>query len=89
MCVSRSTLFRKVKAKANSNVNEFVMTCRLRKSAELLSTREYRINEVASYVGITSSSYFAKLFQKQYGISPSAFMESLPKIGENSHPEAL
>ncbi|MGN1219823.1 MAG: response regulator, partial [Candidatus Cryptobacteroides sp.] len=89
MCVSRSTLFRKVKAKANTNVNEFVMACRLRKSAELLSTREYRINEVASYVGITSSSYFAKLFQKQFGISPSAFMESLPKIGEDSHPEAL
>lgn len=85
MCVSRSTLFRKVKAKANCNVNEYVMTCRLRKSAELLSTGKYRINEVAENVGITSSSYFAKLFQKQYGLSPSAFLKSLQDSNEENH----
>lgn len=87
MCVSRSTLFRKVKAKANCNVNEYVMTCRMRKSAELLSTGKYRINEVAENVGITSSSYFAKLFYKQYGMSPSAFLKSLQEPKEEKNPD--
>lgn len=76
MCVSRSTLFRKVKAKANCNINELVMTCRLKKSADLLSTGKYRVNEVAFMLGFASPSYFTKLFSKQFGMSPSAMVDS-------------
>lgn len=75
--ISNSTLFRKVKANTGMNVNEYIRLCRLKRAAELLASRQYRVNEVADMVGFSSSSYFAANFQKQFNISPSAFLRSL------------
>ena len=77
--VSSSTLYRKVKANTGMNVNEYLRLCRLKRAAELLATRQYRINEVADMLGFSSSSYFAATFQKQFNVSPSAFVKSLQK----------
>lgn len=79
LSVSSSTLYRKVKANTGMNVNEYLRLCRLKRAAELLATRQYRINEVADMLGFSSSSYFAATFQKQFNISPSAFLKSLQK----------
>lgn len=75
MCVSRSTLFRKVKANTGQNVNEYIKICRLKKAAELLATGKYKIKEVTYMVGFSSSSYFSREFQKQFNIYPSALLE--------------
>ena len=77
MSISSSTLYRKVKANTGMNVNEYMRLCRLKRAAELLATKQYRINEVADMLGFSSSSYFAAMFQKQFNISPSAFVKSL------------
>ena len=77
--VSSSTLYRKVKANTGMNVNEYIRLCRLKEAAQLLASRQYRINEVADMLGFSSSSYFAASFQKQFNISPSAFVKSLNK----------
>ena len=77
MNVSSSTLYRKVKANTGMNVNEYIRVCRLKRAAELLATKQYRINEVADMLGFSSSSYFAANFQKQFNVSPSAFVKSL------------
>ena len=77
--VSSSTLYRKVKANTGMNVNEYIRLCRLKQAAELLASRQYRINEVADMLGFSSSSYFAASFQKQFNVSPSAFVKSLNK----------
>ena len=74
---SKSTLYRKVKANTDLNINEYVRLCRLKQAAELLSSQQYRINEVAFLVGFSSSSYFATSFQKQFNISPSQFVKNL------------
>ncbi len=74
---SKSTLYRKVTANTGLNINEYIRVSRLKKAAELLSTRKYRISEVAYQTGFSSPSYFATCFQKQFNISPSAFMKSL------------
>ena len=79
MHVSSSTLYRKVKANTGMNVNEYVRLCRLKRAAELLATRQYRVNEVADMLGFSSSSYFAATFQKQFNVSPSAFLKGLQK----------
>jgi AraC-like DNA-binding protein len=78
---SKSTLYRKIKANTGLNTNEYIRLCRLKKAAEMLSTQEYRINEVAYLVGFSSPSYFTTSFQKQFNISPSAFVKNL-KIEE-------
>ncbi len=77
MSTSKSTLYRKVKANTSQNLNEYIRICRLKKAAELLSSGKYRINEVAYLTGFSSASYFTTSFQKQFNISPSAFLKSI------------
>ena len=77
MLMSKSTLFRKVKANTNLNINEYIRLVRLKKAAELLSEGKYRINEVAYLVGFSSPSYFANKFQQQFNLSPSEFLRKL------------
>jgi len=74
---SKTTLYRKIKSNTGLNTNEYIRLCRLKKAADMLSSQEYRINEVAYLTGFSSPSYFATSFQKQFNISPSAFVKNL------------
>lgn len=77
MGISVSTLYRKVKALTDLNTVEYIRFARLKKSAELLSEGNYRINEISYLVGFSSPSYFATSFQKQFGMSPTQFIKRL------------
>ena len=74
---SKSTLYRKVTANTGLNINEYIRVSRLKKAAEMLSSQKYRISEVAYMTGFSSPSYFATCFQKQFNVSPSAFLKGL------------
>ena len=71
--MSRSNLHRKIKALTELAPTDFIRLIRLRKAAELIQSGEYRIGEICYLVGINSSSYFIKLFQKQFGMTPKEF----------------
>ena len=71
--MSRSNLHRKIKALTELSPTDFIRLIRLRKAAELIQSGEYRIGEICYLVGINSSSYFIKLFQKQFGMTPKEF----------------
>jgi len=73
MNMSRSSLHRKIKGISKLTPNEFIQLERLKKAAQLILSNEYRINEVCYIVGFNSSSYFAKCFQKQFGVLPKDF----------------
>lgn len=73
MGVSRSGLFSKVKVLANITPNELIQVIRLKKAAALLAENKYRINEICYMVGFNTPSYFAKCFQKQFGMKPGEF----------------
>lgn len=73
MNMSRSSLHRKIKGIAQITPNEFIQLERLKMAAQLIQSGEYRINEVCYIVGFNSSSYFAKCFQKQFGVLPKDF----------------
>jgi AraC-like DNA-binding protein len=72
--ISRSGLFAKVKMLVDMTPNELIQLIRLKKAAQLLSTREYRINEICYLVGFNNPSYFSKCFQNQFGILPKDFV---------------
>ena len=74
MNMSRSSLFAKVKALVDVTPNEMIQIVKLKKAAALLQVGEYRINEVCYMVGFSSPSYFAKCFQKQFGMKPGEFI---------------
>jgi AraC-like DNA-binding protein len=46
---------------------------RLKKAAQLLKEGNCKINEVCYMVGFNTPSYFAKCFQKQFGMLPKDF----------------
>lgn len=71
--ISRSSLFVKIKALTCATPNEMIQVVRLRRAAQLLREGEHNVSEVAFLVGFNSASYFAKCFQKQFGVRPSEF----------------
>lgn len=73
MCMSRSSLHRKIKEVSDLTPIDFIRLIKLKKAAELIKEHGYRSTEVCELVGISSPSYFIKLFQKQFGVTPKEF----------------
>ncbi len=71
--MSRTQLHRKLKAVAGRSAGDFVRVERLNKAAEMLSSGESNVTEVAYSVGYRSLSQFAKAFREQFGMAPSDF----------------
>lgn len=71
--ISRSALHRKIKNLTNMVPVDFIRVIRLKRAAELIQEGKYTIAEISFMVGINSPSYFSKLFQKQFGVTPRAF----------------
>lgn len=71
--ISRSGLFAKIKAITDVTPNELIQIVRLKKAAQIIADKKYRINEVSYMVGFNSPSYFAKCFQKQFGVKPGEY----------------
>ncbi|MGB5818179.1 MAG: two-component regulator propeller domain-containing protein [Saonia sp.] len=75
--LSRSQLYRKIKALTGLSVNEFIRKIRLEEAKKLIVSREnYNVNEIAFKVGFSSSSYFSKCFKKEFGHSPKKTLDS-------------
>ncbi len=67
--MSRSSLHRKMKGVSELTPNEFIILVKLKKAVEYIK-EGYRVSEVYYIVGFSSSSYFSKVFKKQFGVSP-------------------
>ncbi len=77
MNISRSNLYRKIRGVSQMAPNEFIRLFRLKRAVDLLNEGEYRINEICYLVGFNSPSYFAKCFQKQFGVSPKDYLKCM------------
>ncbi len=73
--ISRVQLYRKVKALIGYNVNDYILTVRLKKAKFLLSSGDLTISEVASKVGFSSQGYFSTVFKSKFGVTPSEYKE--------------
>lgn len=72
--MSRSSFYRKVEGVLDLSPKEYLKVERLKRAAELLKSKEYRINEICYMVGFSTSSYFTKCFLKQYGVLPKDYV---------------
>ncbi|WP_185731543.1 two-component regulator propeller domain-containing protein [Larkinella rosea] len=75
--MSRSNLFRRIKAITGQTPVEIVCYVRLKHSMELLLGRKLNVSEIAYEVGFKSSSSFSKSFKKQFGKSPSDYLNDI------------
>ncbi|KYP14072.1 MAG: two-component system response regulator [Flavihumibacter sp. CACIAM 22H1] len=76
MNMSRTTLYRKIKAISDLTPNELINITRLKKAAELLASGKYKVNEVSDMVGYSLVSNFSRDFNKQFGMTPSAYVKT-------------
>lgn len=70
--MSRSQLFRKMKALIGASPSGFIRDYRLTKAKELLEKGEMNVSEVAWETGFTNLAHFSKVFQEKFGMPPSA-----------------
>lgn len=75
MCMSHSTLYRKVKSITGLTPNEFTRKIKLARAVEILRSGEHDIAKVTVMTGFNSPSYFRRVFKKEYGLSPSEYIE--------------
>ncbi|WP_298554152.1 two-component regulator propeller domain-containing protein [uncultured Algibacter sp.] len=75
MAMSSSKLYRKIKQLTDLSPNEFIRTIRLKKSAQLLKTKNYNVSEVSDMVGFNDPLYFSRVFKKQFGYAPSKLLK--------------
>lgn len=76
MGVSRTQLFRKLKALTGQQPSEFIRSVRMKKAAELLKKRSATVSEIAYDLGFNSLSYFSRCFREMYHITPSEYMKN-------------
>ncbi len=62
------------KRETGKTINQYITGYRLKKAAEYLKDKKYRISDVAGLIGY-DDNYFARIFKKKYGSSPSEFRE--------------
>ncbi len=71
-------LSRMIKHLTGKTYTELVQTKRMGQAAYLLQTTKLNINDIAESVGYENISYFHRLFQRTYGMSPRQY-----RVGEN------
>ncbi|MBD8487275.1 response regulator [Echinicola sp. CAU 1574] len=73
LCMSQSSLLRKIKGVSQMTPNGYIRLVRLKKAAEMLQEGQFTVTEISEKVGFNSPSYFSKCFQKQFGELPKDF----------------
>jgi CheY-like chemotaxis protein/AraC-like DNA-binding protein len=68
--LSRSKLYRKIKALTGDTATEFIRKIKLEKAKELLEKTDMTVSEICYKVGFSSHSYFTKCFKNHFGIIP-------------------
>ena len=79
MCMSHSTLYRKVKALTGIPLNELVRDAKMKRAADLLESGEYTVADVSDMTGFSSVPYFRQRFKEKFGVSPSDYMRKSRK----------
>lgn len=76
--ISRSNVYRKIKALTGKTIIEFIRIIRLKQAIKLMETKKYSLAEIAYQTGFTSPSYFTKSFKDEYGKPPSEYLSNNP-----------
>ncbi len=74
--LTRSHLFRKVRAIAGTTPNELLRMVRMKRAARLFRTTDLNVSQVMYEVGMNTPSYFAKSFKQYYGVNPADYRKS-------------
>jgi len=77
MCMSGSTLYRKMKALTGLSTNEYIRKVKMKNAERLLLEGKFNISEIAYKVGMNSTGYFRQCFKEEFGVSPSDYLKQI------------
>lgn len=78
--LSRSQLFRKLKAITGKTPNSILRSYRLQRAKELLIEEDGNATNVSYQVGFNNPNYFFKCFKDEFGMTPGQYMAQLRKV---------
>jgi len=73
MNMSRSVLFRKMKALTGQSINEFVRTIKIKRAGQLLASTSMSIADITYEVGFNDLKYFRKCFKITFDETPTNY----------------
>ena len=74
--VIRNDFVKKYKWFTEEEMTEYIALLRCKKAANLLKKTNLPIQEISSYVGYSDNNYFAKVFKKNYDMTPTEFRKA-------------
>ena len=77
MCMSSSTLYRKIKALTGMSTNEYIRKMRMLHAKRFLEEGKYNISEITYKVGMNSLYYFRECFKEEFGCTPTEYLRTL------------
>ena len=78
MGASASSLYNKLRAVTGMNVSTFIRDIRMKEAKRLARQHpDIRVSDLAYRVGFQDPKYFATTFKKEFGVTPTEFMEAL------------
>ena len=79
-CLSATKLQEGFKVLEGSTVANFIKKQRVELAEELIKAGELNISEVVYTIGLTSRSYFSKIFKQRYKCTPKYYQEKCKKL---------
>ncbi|QIA09347.1 hybrid sensor histidine kinase/response regulator transcription factor [Draconibacterium halophilum] len=73
--MSRSQLFRKIKALTGLSASHFICFYRLSVAREKIEKTNLNISEIAYEVGFKDPAYFSRVFTREFGMAPNIFRQ--------------
>lgn len=78
MGASASSLYNKLRSVTGMNVSTFIRDIRMKEAKRLARQHpDIRVSDLAYRVGFQDPKYFATTFKKEFGVTPTEFMEAL------------
>jgi len=71
----RTRLYQKIKGISQQSISDFIRTIRLKKAVQIMTHEDVTLTEVMMRIGIQTQSYFTKAFKKEFGKTPTQFMQ--------------
>ena len=71
--ISVRSLSRMFQKYMQTGISQYIMECRLKRAADMLSLTSLRINEIADQCGFGSAIYLARSFKAHYKVTPKVF----------------
>ncbi|MDT0689989.1 two-component regulator propeller domain-containing protein [Salegentibacter sp. F188] len=69
--MSRTSLYRKLKAITGNSINEYIRNVKIERAAKLIEVNNFSISQASYEVGFNNVKYFRKVFKEKYGKLPS------------------